>query len=228
MEVVSAALTGGSSALEPGRSGMQAVGEVLKAVEPGSLLTVLSSSVMGQGVEGESQQAERGSRPHPARHRHGRARFALFLESGKMNVSPGIPGIKTDKRPLTPAILRGRGGGGGVSAIRDPSESFPYDEGGAGHSGPKSKGSGSVSPASQVHRCSGYEIYHFGTRGGAEASKKKRVVFLVLPQRWKEKACPSQREEYPGFSPSPWQEYPPLLNPSLGSKVPQQDMRYKS
>lgn len=158
MEVVSAALDReGSSALEPGRSGMQACGRGAQGSRTGKL-TVLSSSAMGQGVEGDSQQAERGSLPHPPRHRHGRARFALFLEAGKMNVSPGIPGIKTDKRPLTPEILRGRRGG--ISVIRDPSESFPYDEGGAGHSGPKSKGSGSLSwPV----KCIGVQVMRFIT-----------------------------------------------------------------
>jgi hypothetical protein len=77
-----------------------------------------------------------------------------------MNANPGTPEIKTDKRPLTSEILRARGGGCGVSVTRDPSESFPYDEGGAGHSGPKSKGSGSLSwPV----KCIGVQVKRFIT-----------------------------------------------------------------
>lgn len=115
VEDVSAAFDGEGTALEPGGSGMQACGKGAQDSGAGKRLTLLGSTVWGQEVEDESQQAEGRGLPHPPRHRGGGgadspACFALFVEAGKMIARQGTPEIKTAKRPLTSEILRVPGG----------------------------------------------------------------------------------------------------------------------
>lgn len=93
-----------------------------------------------------------------------------------MSVSLGTQEIKADKRPLTSEILRGRGWWCGVSMTRNPSESFPNDEGGWGgvwlHWAKEQRERFSLL-ACQVYRCSGYEIYHPGKRVVLQLARRK-------------------------------------------------------